>query len=407
MNKNDLQFLRDLIEAPSPSGYEAPAAKVMRNRLAKTADQIETDVMGSVHAVLRGKGDGPSVMVAGHLDEIGMMVRYISDEGFISFAAIGGVDAAILPGMRVNVYASGAGAKGAEDSQAAKGSPGAGGAQAAKGAGGAQAAKGAGGAGDLQGAGNRPRPMPDLLRGVIGRKPIHLIEQDERKKVTEIDSLFIDVGLGGKEAKERIRVGDCITFGVGFEEFGDGFAVSRAFDDKLGVWIASRVLEEVKKAGRAQGDLIAAGTVQEEIGLRGGVTSAYGVNPVIGISCEVGHATDYPDINKRKYGEAICGKGPLIARGPNINPVLFERMLAAAEKAKKPYQIGPEPRATGTDANAIQLSRGGKVAGLLSIPLRYMHTPTEVLKLSDLEAAVAILSGFILDLDDTVDFTPR
>jgi endoglucanase len=361
MNKKDLDFLRDLTEAPSPSGYEVPAAELVRTRLKGSADTIETNVLGSVHATLKGgKKGAPSVMIAGHIDEVGMMVRYISDEGFISFGAIGGVDAAVLPGIRVNVYGTG-------------GSP----------------------------------EAPQLFRGVMGRKPIHLIEPDERKNVTPIDKLFIDVGLSGAEAKKHIRIGDPITYGVGFEAFGDGFAVARAFDDKIGIWIAARVLEEVKKAGGAQGDLIAAGTVQEEIGLRGGVTSAYGVDPTIGISAEVGHATDYPGIEKTKYGEAKAGAGPLIARGPNINPVLFERMVAAAEAAKLPYQIGPERGATGTDANPIQLSRGGKVAGLISIPLRYMHTPTEVLKLVDLEHAVKLLTRFVLDLDDTVDFTPR
>ncbi len=360
MNKKDLEFLRDLTEAPSPSGFEVPAAHILRNRLKGVADTIETNVLGSVHATLRGKGKGPSIMIAGHIDEIGMMVTYISDEGFISFDSIGGVDAAVLPGMRVNVYPTGEKAKSGQ-----------------------------------------------VLRGVMGRKPIHLIEPDERKNVTKIDQLFIDVGIEGKKLKELVRIGDAITYGVGFEEFGDGFAVARAFDDKLGVWIAARVLEEVKKAGGAAGDLIAAGTVQEEVGLRGGVTSAYGVDPVIGISAEVGHATDYPDINKRKYGEALCGKGPIIARGPNINPILFERMIAAARKSKTPYQIGSESRATGTDANPIQLSRGGKVAGLISLPLRYMHTPTEVVKLSDLDATVKLLTRFVLDLDNKVDFTPR
>lgn len=360
MNRKDLNYLRDLTEAPSPSGFEVPAAEIMRKRLKDTADSVETNVLGSVHALLKGKGKGPSVMIAGHIDEIGMMVTYVNDEGFISFKPIGGVDAAVLPGMRVNVYPTGDKAK-----------------------------------------------TGQVLRGVIGRKPIHLIDVDDRKNVTKMEQLFIDVGLEGKKLKELVRIGDAITYGVGFEEFGDGFAVARSFDDKLGVWIASRVLEEVKKAGGAPGDLIAVGTVQEEIGLRGGTTSAYSVDPVVGISAEVGHATDYPDIDKRKYSEATCGKGPIIARGPNINPILFERMVEAAKKAKAPYQIGPEPRATGTDANPIQLSRGGKVAGLISIPLRYMHTPTEVVKISDLDAAVSILAGLVMSLDDEVNFIPR
>jgi endoglucanase len=367
MNKKDLEFLRALTEAPSPSGNEVPAAELLRKRLKGVADTVETDVMGSVHATLKGTAPaakrGPSVLIAGHIDELGMMVRYISDEGYISFASVGGIDAAILPGIRVNLYATGEGTGGATN--------------------------------------------PTLLRGVMGRKPIHLIEADERRSVTKMEKLFIDVGLSGPAAKKMIRIGDVATFGVGFEEYGEGFAVARAFDDKIGAWAAARVLEEVRKAGGAAGDVIAAGTVQEEIGMRGGRTSAYSVNPDIGISVEVGHATDYPGIEKTAYGEAKCGGGPMIARGPNINPVLFERMIAAAEAAKVSYQIGPEPRGTGTDANPFQVSRGGKVAGLLSVPLRYMHTPTEVLKLSDLEDSVKLLTRFVLDLDATVDFTPR
>jgi endoglucanase len=201
-------------------------------------------------------------------------------------------------------------------------------------------------------------------------------------------------------------VGDPITFSVGFEEFGDGLAVSRAFDDKMGAWIAARVLEEVKAAGGAAGDLIAAATVQEEVGLRGGVTSAYRVDPILGIAVEVTHATDYPDIDKRKHGECECGAGPVIARGPNINPVAYDLLVKAAEKEKIAYQLAAEPRGTGTDANAIQLSRGGKAAALISIALRYMHTPTEVLALDDLDATVKMLTRFVLDLEPGTDFTP-
>jgi putative aminopeptidase FrvX len=353
MRPSDLKFLKDLTEAPSPSGYEQPAAHVFKEFVAPLADQVETNVMGSVHALLKGTGEGPSVMLAGHIDEVGMMVNWITPEGFIAFKAIGGVDAAILPGMRVDVHTK-----------------------------------------------------TTVLRGVMGRLPIHLIEDDQRKTVTKIEKLFIDLGLPAERVKTLVRIGDPITYGVGFETFGDGMAVSRAFDDKMGAYICARVLEDVKKAGGAPGDLIAAATVQEELGLRGGHTSAYGVDPVIGIALEVGHATDYPDVDKRNHGEATCGKGPIIARGANINPVLFDLLVAAAEKAKVPYQIGAEPRGTGTDANAIQLSRGGKAAALVSVPLRYMHTPTEVLALSDIEDSVKLLTRFVLDLDPKVDLRP-
>lgn len=354
MSNKEIKFLKQLVEAPSPSGYEQPAAKVLCDYLSDVADDVSVNVLGSVHAVLNGSDDAaPSVMLAGHIDEIGMMVRYVSPEGFISFGAIGGVDAAILPGMRVDVHTS-----------------------------------------------------TGVLRGVMGRKPIHLIEEKERTNVTKIDKLFIDLGLPVDEVKAKVRIGDPITFAVGFEEFGKGLVVSRGLDDKMGAWICARVLSEVRAQGGSKATLLVAGTVQEEIGLRGGETSAYALDPTVGIAVEVCHATDYPGIDKTSYGEIIVGGGPVIARGPNINHELFDRLTKAADSAEVAYQIGAEPRGTGTDANAIQLSRGGKVAGLVSIPLRYMHTPTEVLAISDLEACIKLLTRFMLDLDATVDFTP-
>jgi hypothetical protein len=207
MRPSDLVFLKDLTEAPSPSGFEQPAAKVFRDFVTPFADSVETNVMGSVHARLKGKGKGKglSVMLAGHIDEVGMMVQWITPEGFIAFKPIGGVDAAILPGMRVDVHTK-----------------------------------------------------TGVLRGVMGRLPIHLIEEDQRKSITKIEKLFIDLGLPAERVKTLVRIGDPVTYGVGFETFGDGMAVARAFDDKMGAYICARVLQEVKKAGGAKGDLIAA-----------------------------------------------------------------------------------------------------------------------------------------------------
>ena len=353
MAKVDKKFLKKILEIPSVTGTEVGVAERVRKRLANVADSIETNVMGSVHATLKGKGNAPSVMIAAHMDEVGLMVTYISEEGFLSVAAVGGVDAAILPGMRVDVHTK-------------------------------------------QGT----------LRGVVGRKPIHLISPDERKNVTALDDLVIDLGMSAKHVKKAVSIGDVITYGVGFEEFGDGMAVSRGFDDKMGVYIAVRVLEELAKAGGAPGDYICAATVQEEIGLRGGTTSAYGVHPDIAIALDVTHATDYPGIDPTKYGKLACGEGPVIARGPNINPVVFDRLKAAAKKAKVPVQIEAEPRVTGTDAAAMQIQRGGKATGLVSVALRYIHTPTEVIALKDLEACVKLLVQFILDLDEEVTFVP-
>lgn len=353
MKKKNEKFLKELLETPSPTGSEEPVAALVRERLCDVADEIQTNTMGSVHAVLDGKGEGPALMLAAHMDEIGLMVRYVSDDGFLSVAAVGGVDPAILPGMRVDVHTR-------------KGS----------------------------------------YRGVVGRKPIHLIDADERKVVTPLDKLVIDLGMPAKDVREIVRVGDVITFGVGYERFGKGMAVSRAFDDKCGVWIACRVMERLSAHGRANGAFIAAVTVQEEIGTRGAMTSAYDINPDVALAFDVTHATDYPGIDKTKHGKIVCGEGPVIARGPNINPLVFERLVAAAEAEGIPYQIEAEPSITGTDARAIQVTRSGIPTGLVSVPLRYMHTPTEVVCLKDLQDTVKLITRFALDLDDGACFVP-
>lgn len=355
MKNKQVKFLKQLLETPSATGTEIAVAELVRERLAGTADEIQTDVMGSVHARLSGTGVAPSLMLSAHMDEIGLMVTYISDEGFLSVSSVGGVDAAILPGMRVDVHAS-----------------------------------------------NSFEP----LRGVVGRKPIHLIEPDERKTVTPLSSLVIDLGMKPKRVKKLVSVGDPITFGVGFERFGDDMAVSKCFDDKCGVWIACRVMEKLALAGRAPGDFIAVATTQEEIGTRGAMTSAHAVNPDVALAFDVTHATDYPGIDKTKYGKIVCGAGPVIARGPNINPVVFERLVAAAEAEGVPYQLEAEPSVTGTDARAIQVTRGGIPTGLISVPLRYMHTPTEVVCLRDLEATVRLITRFAQDLAPETSFVP-
>ncbi len=353
MSKVDKKYLKALLETPSVTGSETQVAELVRTRLAEVADEIETNVMGSVHATLKGNGNAPSVMITAHMDEVGLMVSYIDPQGFLYVSMVGGVDAAILPGMRVDVHTD-----------------------------------------------------SGTYRGVVGRKPIHLISPDERKQVTPLDKLAIDLGMPAQKVAELVSVGDVITYGVGFEQFGKGMAVSRGFDDKMGVYIATRVMEELKSRGGAPGDYICVGTVQEEIGVRGAITSTYGVNPDVGIALDVTHATDYPGIDKTKYGEITCGEGPVIARGPNINPVVFNRLVAAAKAEDIRFQIEAEPSVTGTDAREIQMSRGGKATGLVSVALRYMHTPTEVLCLKDLERTVDLLTRFIMDLDKDVSFVP-
>lgn len=370
MNHEDISFLKELVETPSVTGTEVKVASLVRERLGEVADEIDTDVMGSVHARLygldaieeRNQADqdqqdhalrAPSVMLAAHMDEIGLMVNYISDEGFLSFRPVGGVDCGLLPGLRMDVHTE-----------------------------------------------------TETLRGVVGRQPIHLVPADERKTVAPFEKLVIDLGLPACVVKEKVQVGDVITYGVGFEEFGEGMAVSRAFDDKAGVFVGLRVAEELRKEGSVASDYIFAATVQEEIGLRGGLTSAYSVDADVVLAFDVTHATDYPGIDKTKHGSIVCGQGPVIARGPNINPVVFNRLVAAAQAEGISYQIEAEPGVTGTDAGEMQVQRGGKAAGLISLPLRYMHTPTEVISLSDVDGCIRLITRFIRDLDSDVSFVP-
>jgi putative aminopeptidase FrvX len=355
MNEQDFQFFKELIEAPSPSGFEQPAQRVIRKALADVIDDLRTDVMGNVLAHIAGPPGAPRLMLAGHCDEVGFMIKYIDDQGYLFFAPIGGVDAHLVPGQRVTVH-TGRGA----------------------------------------------------LAGVVGKRPIHQIEAKDRDKVMPFKSQFIDVGCSSKsEAAELVAIGDPVTFNVGVERLQGTRLTSRALDDKMGAFIVAQVLREVRRRNNLTVDLYGVSTVQEEIGLRGGMTSAYGVQPDLGIAVEVGFASDYPDADHKDSGEIRLGKGPIIARGPNINPVLFELLMTTAEEENIPCQVMGIPRATGTDANVMQLVRGGVATALLSIPLRYMHTPVEVLDWADIEGAVKLLAALCSRIEVSHSFIPN
>lgn len=355
MNENDFKFFKELIEAPSPSGFEQPAQRVIREALADVADDVRTDVMGNVVAHVKGPKGAPRLMLAGHCDEIGFMVKYVDDQGYLFFAPIGGVDAHLVPGQRVTVHTSGG-----------------------------------------------------PIAGVVGKRPIHQIEVKDRETVVPFKSQFIDVGCSSKdEAVKLVSIGDPVTFRVGVERLQGTRLTSRAFDDKMGAFIVAQVLREVRRQNRMTVDLHGVSTVQEEVGLRGGATSAYGVQPDIGIAVEVGFASDYPGADHKDLGEVSLGKGPVIARGPNINPVLFDLLKKTAEEENIPCQIMGIPRATGTDANVMQLVHGGVATALISIPLRYMHTPVEVLDWVDLEGAVKLLSALCSRIAKDHSFVPN
>ena len=352
MKKDSLDFLKALLEVPSPSGFEQPVQKIWRERMKQYADEISTDVHGNAIAALNPKGK-PRVMLAGHCDEIGFMVKYINDEGFVYFAAIGGVDSAIVPARRVKIFTE----------------------------------KG-------------------IVHGVVGRKAIHMLDQEERKKVLDMHKLWIDIGAKDKkEAQKMVSIGDPIIFDVDFLPLPNGLAVGRGFDDRVGSFAVGETLR-ILATKKPKAAVYAVSTVQEELGMRGGRTSAFGIAPDVGIAVDVGNASDYPDADKQKAGEMKLGSGPVIVRGANINPVVGKGLVAAARKAKIPYQMLGAPRATGTDANVIQITRGGVAAGLVSVPNRYMHTPVEMISLDDLDNVSKLLAEYIMGLSPRTDFTP-
>jgi endoglucanase len=310
-------------------------------------------VHGNVIAV-RNEGAPVRVMLAGHCDEIGFMLTHIDGEGFLSFQAIGGVDPAVVPGMRVLVH-------------------------------------------DERGA----------VRGVIGRKPIHLLKEEERGKGVKLESLWIDIGAKNKKDAEKcVAVGGVATFDVGFDELRNDVVVARGFDDRVGSFVVVETMRLLSRR-RPQAAVYAVSTVQEEIGLRGARTSAFGIDPHVGIAVDVGFASDYPGADKKEVGDVKLGGGPILHVGPNINPVVARLMAKAAKQARIKTQMQAEPRATGTDANAIQVTRSGVAAGLVSIPNRYMHTPVEAVHLRDLENAAKLLAEFVMMLTPRTSFIPR
>jgi putative aminopeptidase FrvX len=356
MEERSVAFLQELVETPSPSGFEQPVQRLIRRELAAVADELHTDVMGNVIACLKsGNSDALRVMLAGHCDEIGFMVRYIDDAGFIYFAPIGGIDAHLVPGQRIQIHTA-----------------------------------------------------DGIVPGVVGKKPIHLMEPKDRETVVKLTSQFIDIGCAdGAAARELVAVGDPITFAAGFQRLQGELVSSRGFDDKMGAFIVAEVLKEVRRRGTPPVELYGVSTVQEEVGLRGATTSTYGVNPDVGIAIDVGFASDCPGVEKKELGEFKVGGGPIVSRGANINPALFDLLVATARDENIAIQIMGSPRATGTDANAMQLSRAGVATALLQVPLRYMHSPVEVLSLGDIEATIRLLVAVVQRLSRDFSFIPN
>ena len=349
-------FLLKLLETPSPSGFEQAIQAVVRERAAGFSDAVSTDAHGNVFAARHPQGqpaDAPRIMLAGHCDQIGLMVQHIDAEGFIYVQPIGGWDVQVLIGQYLAIHT---------------------------------------------------KSGPHV--GVISRKAIHLQTPEERKKVPEFQDIWIDLGFKTKEDAEKVvRCGDAVTFVLGYRPLRNGLAASPAMDDKVGLWVVLEALRLLKDR-ELRASVFSVSTVAEEVGLRGATTATYSVNPHVGIAVDVCHATDTPGNDKKQQGDIKCGAGPVLFRGPNINPKVFDLLEATATAHAIPFQVCGAPRATGTDANAMQISRQGVAVGLIGIPNRYMHSPVEIVHLDDLTHAAKLLAEFCAAVGPEHDWTP-
>ena len=342
-------LLDELLRTGAPSGYEGPAAAVWRR--AASFAELSTDGLGS--SIARVGDAAPLLAVVGHIDEIGLIVTHVDEKGFLWFTSIGGWDPQILVGQRVEI---------------------------------------------------RGKDGPVL--GVVGRKPIHLLEVDQRKKVVELKGMHIDIGAkDGEEASELIRVGDPVVIAAEPVPMLGERLVSKAMDNRLGAYVALESLRRANERGEIKGSFAAVAAVQEEIGLFGARTAAFEVRPDIAIAVDVTHATDAPGVDEKELGASPLGSGPVIGRGSTLSPKVFELLVETAEAKGIEHSISASGRGTSTDADVLQISRAGIPTGLVSIPLRYMHSPVEMVDLADVEATVELLAAFAARLTADVDLS--
>jgi endoglucanase len=353
---HEISFLERLLDAPGPSGFEVRAARVWRQEAETFAGDVTVDVSGNSYATVRGKGDR-RVMLAGHIDEIGLQVTHVDEDGYLYVDTIGGWDPQVLVGQRVTILSK---------------------------------------AGDVT--------------GVVGKKAIHLMSSDDRKQASKIKNLWVDIGAGSRDEviAAGVRVGDPMVIAQSMARLAGDRIASRAIDNRIGAFV---VLEALR---RLSGEppfvtTTAVATVQEEIGHSGGGarTSAYALEPDLALVVDVTFSTDVPDVEKKELGEHELGGGPVLSRGSASHNGVFEALASTAEAEEISFTIQASPSATRTDADGIHLTRRGVPTGLISIPNRYMHSPNEVVSLDDLFKAAELIAAFVRRIGADTDFTPR
>jgi putative aminopeptidase FrvX len=350
-----LAFLKRLLDTPGPSGFESAPARIWREEARRFAE-VRGDVAGNSIAEVNA-GGGPTIMLAGHIDEIGIIVTWIDDDGFVYVSPIGGWDPQVLVGQRVRF---------------------------------------AGRDGDVF--------------GVIGKKPIHLMKPEEREKASKFTDLWVDVGAAARaEVEARLSVGDAGVLDARTIDMPNGRLVSRSIDDRIGAWV---VLEALRRYAEQPGaaHVVAVATTQEEIAYRhggGAAVCASCLGPAMALVVDVTFSTDHPGMEKKELGEHKLGSGPVLTRGSIISPVVFRLLREAAEKHGIPFTVQAAGRDTSTDADAIHVAREGVATGLVSVPNRYMHSPNEMVSLADLDAAATLLAAACRAVTPETDFTDR
>jgi putative aminopeptidase FrvX len=344
------ETLRRLLTAPGPSGYEQPAAAVFRDAASAFAE-ITYDTVGSSVARVKGTGDGPFVAVVGHIDEIGLIVHHIDDNGFLWFTSVGGWDPVILVGQRVQIAT-----------------------------------------------------RDGHVTGVVGKKPIHLLKDEERKQAPELRNLHIDIGAkDGDDARAKVRIGDVAVIATGPVELFNDRVISRSMDNRIGCFVALEAARLVAEAGGAPGDVAAVAVAQEEITFGGARTTAYSLEPDIAVVVDVTFETAAPGTEEKEIGSHKFGSGPVLTRGSTLHPAVFELLHAAGEAEGIPFTVAASARSTGTDADAFHISRAGIPSAVVSVPLRYMHSPVEMVQLDDVENTAKLIAAFARRLEPGLD----
>ena len=383
MDSQSRQYFLDALATPSPSGFEEPIQRLNRRYIQSHVDQTRVDIHGNLVAAAGPTEDAPKLLLAGHCDQIGMLVSHIDDDGFIYAQTIGGWDPQQLIGQAMSIWPRPVRDHLHRDSEAPdhSGLP----------------------KDDVPGSMNADGP----ISAVISRKPIHLLSTKERGRVVDLDELWLDIGAAdGVDAKRQVSIGDPVTLDLRHRPVGGSRMTGPGMDNKSGMWTVVEALKRATELGTLSCRAHAVATVQEEIGLRGAKTAAGSIHPDVAIAVDVTHASDCPTIEKNRQGDIRLGRGTVIFRGPNINAKVADRLIEICSQQNLPYQTAAIARATPNDANALQIHGGGVAVGLVAIPNRYMHSAVEMIDLEDIDAAATLLAHFADRLGPRCDFIP-